>query len=211
MVRTIREQLHLEPSGRPAKSTPSLVEKLHRESIRLSQVQDIAGCRVVVADVAAQDQAVASLRTAFPVASVVDRRATPSYGYRAVHVVVQMTGKFVEIQVRTSLQHVWAEFSEKLSDSVDPGIKYGGGTSDLRDMLTSSSVTIRELEQVEGMLADLERRLIALVRTEDEGTRALLLIQQEVIRTKFTGVKMLLVEKFNTMISSLEDAKDQKR
>ena len=45
IVKTIRERLQLEPTGRPAKSTVSLVEKLHRESIRLVQVQDIAGCR----------------------------------------------------------------------------------------------------------------------------------------------------------------------
>ena len=57
VVRTLRE-LGLEPTGRPAKSTGALVEKLHRESIRLSQVQDIAGCRVVVADIAEQDRVV---------------------------------------------------------------------------------------------------------------------------------------------------------
>ncbi|MDE2181227.1 MAG: hypothetical protein KGJ40_10350, partial [candidate division NC10 bacterium] len=45
VVRTLRDELHLEPTGRPAKSTSSLIEKLRRESIRLSQVQDIAGCR----------------------------------------------------------------------------------------------------------------------------------------------------------------------
>lgn len=31
VVGTIREQLNLEPTGRPAKSTSSLIEKLHRE------------------------------------------------------------------------------------------------------------------------------------------------------------------------------------
>lgn len=39
VVRTLRDELHLEPTGRPAKSTSSLIEKLRRESIRLSQVQ----------------------------------------------------------------------------------------------------------------------------------------------------------------------------
>lgn len=41
VVRTIREELQLEPTGRPAKSTSSLIEKLHRESIRLSEVHGI--------------------------------------------------------------------------------------------------------------------------------------------------------------------------
>ncbi len=44
----IRGQLQLEPTGRPAKSTSSITEKLRRESIRLTQIQDIAGCRLSV-------------------------------------------------------------------------------------------------------------------------------------------------------------------
>ena len=46
VVSRIRNALKLEPSGRPAKSTTSIVEKLRRETIRLSQMQDIAGCRL---------------------------------------------------------------------------------------------------------------------------------------------------------------------
>src|SRR2546422_4790511 len=37
VVRRIRDQLKLEPTGRPAKSTTSIVDKLQRESVRLSQ------------------------------------------------------------------------------------------------------------------------------------------------------------------------------
>jgi hypothetical protein len=77
IIRTIRETLRLEPTGRPAKSTSSIAEKLRRESIRLSQVQDIAGCRVVVADIFAQDQTIAMLREAFPQIRVIDRRINP--------------------------------------------------------------------------------------------------------------------------------------
>jgi hypothetical protein len=43
VVGTIRKKLALEPTGRPAKSTTSISEKLRRESIRLTQIQDIAG------------------------------------------------------------------------------------------------------------------------------------------------------------------------
>jgi ppGpp synthetase/RelA/SpoT-type nucleotidyltranferase len=105
----------------------SIVEKLHRESIRLSQVQDIAGCRIVVPTIAEQEKAVELLRTKFTDATVVDRREKPSHGYRAIHVIPQIDGMPVEVQLRTSLQHLWAELSEKLSDLRDPSIKYGGG------------------------------------------------------------------------------------
>ena len=47
-------------SGRRAKSTSSIVEKLKRESVRLSQVQDIAGCRLVVSNIIDQDRTVSS-------------------------------------------------------------------------------------------------------------------------------------------------------
>jgi ppGpp synthetase/RelA/SpoT-type nucleotidyltranferase len=35
---------------------------------------------------------------------VMDRRKNPSYGYRAVHVIVMTQGASVEIQVRTALK-----------------------------------------------------------------------------------------------------------
>jgi putative GTP pyrophosphokinase len=87
VIRIVREQLRLEPTGRPAKSTGSIVAKLARESIRLSQMQDIAGCRVVVTGVPEQDRVVASSLAVFPRATVDDRRNEPRFGYRAVHVI----------------------------------------------------------------------------------------------------------------------------
>lgn len=149
VVRTIPQQLQLQPTGRPAKSTTSLVEKLRRESIRLTQVQDIAGCRVVVHDIGEQDRVVASLRKLFPQVSVVDRRAKPQYGYRAVHVVVKIGDKLIEVQVRTALQHLWAELSEKFSDVVDPAIKYGGGDDQVRTLLKETSELVSEMESIE--------------------------------------------------------------
>jgi len=146
VVRIIRDQLRLEPTGRPAKSTSSIIEKLHRESIRLSQIQDIAGCRVIVTDIVEQEKVVGSLCRAFPKVSIVDRRANPSYGYRAVHVISTTSGKLVEIQVRTSLQHLWAELSEKLSDVSDHSIKYGGGPNETRSMLANASMLVAKIE-----------------------------------------------------------------
>ena len=130
VVGAIRDKLSLEPTGRPAKSTISIIDKLKRESIRLTQIQDIAGCRIVVADIAEQESVIQSLTGLFPQATVIDRRAKPSHGYRAVHVVVKQNEKLIEIQVRTSLQQIWAELSEKYSDVIDPLIKYGGVSED---------------------------------------------------------------------------------
>lgn len=148
VVKTIHNQLRTSPSGRK-KITDSIVAKLRRERIRLTQIQDIAGCRVVVADVVEQERFVASLMEVFPDALVVDRREAPSHGYRAVHVIPKVVGKAVEIQLRTPLQHDWAELSEKASDILDPMIKYGGGPDEWRSVSTSYSDLIRRVEAIE--------------------------------------------------------------
>ena len=72
VVGLIRSSLGLEPTGRPAKSTTAIREKLHRESIRLSQIQDIAGCRLVVENIEAQDRTVENLNAQFDDVTVVD-------------------------------------------------------------------------------------------------------------------------------------------
>jgi ppGpp synthetase/RelA/SpoT-type nucleotidyltranferase len=149
VVAIVRNVTQLEPTGRPAKSTTSIIEKLRRETIRLSQMQDIAGCRLVVPNVPAQNEVVDRLKGALPKAVVVDRRKQPSFGYRAVHIIATAGNKPVEIQVRTELQHLWAQWSEKLSDVLDPAIKYGGGDSDTQNALSEISRTVASYEDLE--------------------------------------------------------------
>jgi putative GTP pyrophosphokinase len=152
VVGSIRKELALEPTGRPAKSTTSISDKLRRESIRLTQIQDIAGCRLTVSDIANQDEVVQSLGHLFEHITVVDRRRQPSNGYRAVHVVANCHGKLIEIQVRTSLQHHWAELSEKISDMEGSEIKYGGGDEDTQNFLAMVSSLITAEESAEMLL-----------------------------------------------------------
>jgi len=155
VVRAIREKLNLKPTGRPEKSTTSIIEKLRRESIRLSQIQDIAGCRIVVTAIDEQDRVVQSLQALFPGAAIADRCILPSHGYRAVHVIAKISGLLIEIQVRSTLQHLWAEFSERLSDGIDPSIKYGGGNDQMREVLLRYSKIVAEFEDSERSLAEL--------------------------------------------------------
>jgi ppGpp synthetase/RelA/SpoT-type nucleotidyltranferase len=193
VIRIMRDQLRLEPTGRPAKSTASIIEKLRRESIRLSQVQDVAGCRVVVADTVEQDRVVDSLRSVFPDASIIDRRLKPSHGYRAVHVVVESSGKLVEIQSRTSLQHQWAELSEKLADMIDPSIKYGGGQPIFRDLLMETSQLANDLELVEKEIAE-----VAALNEQEEDKRVRGILARTVEHKK------RLVSIWDEVISELE-------
>jgi len=139
----------LTPGGRPAKSTPSIIAKLNRERGRLSKMQDIAGCRIEVDNLVEQDRVVADLVAKFSNATVRDRRIKPSHGYRAVHLVVDSGGFLVEIQVRTPLQHGWASAVEKLADTIDPDIKYGGGPDEFRKIISLMSQTVGLIEALE--------------------------------------------------------------
>jgi putative GTP pyrophosphokinase len=156
VVSQIRGRVKVPPTGRPAKSTSSIIEKLRRESIRLTQIQDISGCRSVVKGIAAQEALIVSLKTLFPMATVVDRRKKPSSGYRAVHIIVKSDELPVEIQVRTNLQHLWAELSEKLSDLIDPRLKYGGGPEDTKRILGKLSVLVARCEENEAEISALK-------------------------------------------------------
>jgi putative GTP pyrophosphokinase len=161
VVDRLRAELGIETSGRPAKSTAAIVDKLRRGSMRLTQMQDIAGCRIVVTDVLAQDRFVGQLGEMFDVA-IVDRRARPSYGYRAIHVVAKVGGLPVEIQVRTELQHAWAEVSEKLADVYGIGLKYGGGPPEIRRVLDAYSEVISTFEQTLDLQESIDERVIEL-------------------------------------------------
>jgi putative GTP pyrophosphokinase len=145
VVSRIRSELGLEVSGRPAKSTTAIVDKLRRSSMRLTQMQDIAGCRTIVADIDKQDQLAAALGSMFDV-TVFDRRAKPSHGYRALHLIVRDAEFPVEIQIRTELQHSWAELSEKIADRVGIQVKYGGGSVVIQEVLAGLSALVATFE-----------------------------------------------------------------
>jgi (p)ppGpp synthase/HD superfamily hydrolase len=104
--------------ARRLKTINSIVDKLRRESARLSQVQDIAGLRIV-RDMtrAEQDALVTKILARFPAAKVFDRRVSPSHGYRAVHVVATVDRHLVEVEVRTELQHRWASLVERFASA----------------------------------------------------------------------------------------------
>ena len=146
VIHTVSRTLRKRPSGRPRKTVDSIVAKLNRETIRLSQMQDIAGCRLVVRDVDGQERMVHKLVAAFPETTVVDRRQRPSHGYRAVHVIATVGGKSIEIQIRTGLQDLWAQLSEKMADALGKDLKYGGGPGEERWQLDLLSEGIKRVE-----------------------------------------------------------------
>ncbi len=129
---------------------------------------------------------------------MVDRKKNPSYGYRAVHVIARFSGKLIEIQVRSLLQHIWAELSEKHADVINPDIKYGGGPEPVQKSLAAISTTIAQHEDLEYTLQQVE----AQVGAQD-------IIQQfqpdiQKIREKLLEMKESIVDRCKSLSSSLE-------
>ncbi len=73
------------------KTVGTIIDKLKREHTRLSSMHDIAGVRIVLTGssekvydwLGEQEKVVESIRSEFPNSEVIDRRASPSHGYRA--------------------------------------------------------------------------------------------------------------------------------
>jgi ppGpp synthetase/RelA/SpoT-type nucleotidyltranferase len=141
-------KLRITVTGRPSKSTVAIVDKLRRETARLSQIQDIAGCRVVVPDIASQNKLLDLLVLMLGGADIDDKRETPTHGYRAIHIVTKHNGRPVEIQLRTRSQHAWAEISEKMADAFGQSIKYGQGEPWVLDFLSNLSNVTSKIETI---------------------------------------------------------------
>jgi ppGpp synthetase/RelA/SpoT-type nucleotidyltranferase len=121
------------------KRLPSVLQKLRNEtSMRLTQMQDIGGCRSIVGSLA-QLRQLENLFKAYkkhkfhhPKDYILNPR--PS-GYRGVHLIYeycsvenpQFNGLKIEIQLRTRLQHAWATAVETVGAFMHQALKASRG------------------------------------------------------------------------------------
>lgn len=121
------------------KATDSVLGKLRRKVTTLAQMQDIAGCRLTVPDLDDLWHMSRHLRETLDVIRVKDYNVDSKAGYRALHLIVRQDQMLVEVQLRTEVQHAWANMSETLAYEHDRLIKAGGGPADLRMQLLQLS------------------------------------------------------------------------
>ena len=127
-LKMLKGKLKLVITKRKRKTRQSIVDKLCRQKkLRLSQMQDIAGCRIVVQGGAQLScQINEQLVNAFEKNQLKIKPKTRNKdGYRAIHLIVKINKKFYEIQLRTLAQDIFANLVERLSDK-DNTLKYGG-------------------------------------------------------------------------------------
>lgn len=136
------------------KRTPSIVLKLKtHQTMRLSTMQDIGGVRAILESV----QEVYDLvdlyritRAKNKLVALQDYISTPKLdGYRSVHLVYQINKDpkiFIEIQVRSYLQHIWATAVEVFGTLKNSSFKSGYGDKEWLELfaLLSSLFAIEE-------------------------------------------------------------------
>jgi ppGpp synthetase/RelA/SpoT-type nucleotidyltranferase len=105
------------------KRKPQIARKLKRLSVRLSQLQDIGGLRIIVQDDKSVDDLSVFLDRHFAESGLFQVQRTTDYrekgrdrtGYRALHKIISDREVHLELQIRSRIQHYWAENIEKTS------------------------------------------------------------------------------------------------
>jgi len=105
------------------KRKPQIIRKLRRLSVRLTQLQDIGGSRIIVETNAEVERLYAFLRDKvdqqndLKLLLITDyrERGRDDSGYRSLHLILGRSGVKLELQIRSRIQHYWAESIERAS------------------------------------------------------------------------------------------------
>lgn len=143
------------------KRLDSIIGKLRRPglSVKLNEMNDIAGCRIVVPAIEDVWPLVERLRAVSPlkdVNGVKDYIGHPhprGDGYRSIHLItrhdaesVGLRGLFCETQVRTRLQHAWATALETYDVAEREMLKFGAGSREASRFFLLASALFAEME-----------------------------------------------------------------
>lgn len=127
---------------------------MKRFSVRLSQLQDIGGTRVIVDQNKDVDDLVNFLKDRFysskevKVVRLTDYRGEgrEDSGYRAFHLILERDGYKMELQVRSKIQHYWAEIIERTSVIYGHHLKELEGHQDVIQYFKKLSDLFYEIE-----------------------------------------------------------------
>ena len=141
------------------KRTPSIVIKMLRFSnMGLDRMQDIAGCRAVVSNIKKVKMLSAQIynsKISHTFHGIKDYITNPKEsGYRGIHLIykynatkVEYRNLFIEIQIRSSIQHSWATAVEVVSAFTKQALKSNYGDQKWKDFFRYVSVEFARLEK----------------------------------------------------------------
>lgn len=138
----------------------SITQKLHRfPNMSLTTMQDIGGCRVIVDTLDQVYQMAERLRKSrmrHGRKECYDYIKNPKQdGYRSFHSVFsyfseknpQYNGLFIEVQIRTHIQHLWATAVEMMDAFTGDPLKIGHGSPENRQFFIYASELLRIYEE----------------------------------------------------------------
>lgn len=147
------------------KRKPQIIRKLNRLSVRLTQLQDIGGCRIIVQRNSDVDKLYKYLVNTVGAQNVftIDRstdyreKGRDDTGYRALHVILKRSGVYLELQIRSRIQHYWAESIERTSVIYGYHLKESEGSPQVIQYFKTLSDVFFEIEA--GREPSIEHRL----------------------------------------------------
>lgn len=143
------------------KRVPSIIKKLNRYTIRLTQIQDIAGCRAIMPNVKLAkklyEENYIKSDLKHELISTSDYILKPKKdGYRGIHLVYKYNsdkagkqdynGLLVEIQIRSKIQHIWATAVETASFFIGQALKLDEGEDDWKEFFRLMSSAFAKIE-----------------------------------------------------------------
>lgn len=168
------------------KRLPSTVLKLRRfKGMQLARMQDIGGLRAVVGTLKQvhelADSYMTSKRLKYKLTGDKDYIAKPKEsGYRGIHLVYKYynsirqdyNGLYVELQIRTRLQHVWATAVETMGTYLEQSLKSSEGSQkwlNFFSLVSSAFAHIEKTKPVPGYeLMDSTKTYKEVIRLEKD-------------------------------------------
>ncbi len=151
------------------KRVPSIIKKLKRDQTKtmsLSQMQDIAGCRVVLSNIEKVNQLVEIYKKSRGLKHKRIRekdyiKNPKKDGYRGIHLVYRYRsdkiktydGLLIEIQIRSKIQHAWATAIEIVDLFTKQAIKSNEGEEKWKEffrLVSSAFAKMENQKEVEG-------------------------------------------------------------
>lgn len=136
------------------KRKPQIIRKLGRLHVRLTQLQDIGGCRIIVEKDNDVDNLLEFINKKvatepnFAIERTTDYRekGRDDTGYRSLHLLLQRDGYKLELQIRSRIQHYWAESIERTSVIYGYHLKEGEGDKSVINYFKCLSDAFYEIE-----------------------------------------------------------------
>jgi len=170
----VREDVRVEGKAsvtQRLKRTVTIGDKLTREpTMDVTQMQDIGGVRACMPSLEHVHAVSRRLQKSWTLVRTRDYIADPKpSGYRALHHIVRRDGRFIEVQLRTTLQDEWANQVEDDGHATGVGLKFGRGGNAANAYYALVSRTFALVEHHHEIPEALVKELqIAYVRIKDD-------------------------------------------